>query len=120
MCSAGLLRSPTTAVVLSQEPYNFNTRAAGLDTGHALVAVDEILLHWAQEIVCMNEEQEERLNDKLKKLGLTKTPVIALGIPDSFPYRDPELMKMIKEKYDAKSGRSEAGTQPEESESDSD
>ena len=36
VCSAGLLRSPTAALVLSQEPYNFNTRAAGLDEAFAL------------------------------------------------------------------------------------
>ena len=30
VCSAGLLRSPTAAYVLSQAPYNYNTRAAGL------------------------------------------------------------------------------------------
>ncbi len=30
VCSAGVLRSATTAVVLSKEPFNFNTRSAGL------------------------------------------------------------------------------------------
>lgn len=29
VCSAGLLRSPTAALVLSKDPYNFNTRACG-------------------------------------------------------------------------------------------
>jgi len=41
VCSAGLLRSPTTAFVLSQEPYNYNTRAAGIVDDYALVPVDE-------------------------------------------------------------------------------
>ncbi len=53
VCSAGLLRSPTTAVVLSKEPYNFNTRAAGCVPDYALIKVDAVLIHWADEIVCM-------------------------------------------------------------------
>lgn len=49
VCSAGLLRSPTTAYVLSQAPYNYNTRAAGLVADFALIPVDEVLLRWAEE-----------------------------------------------------------------------
>lgn len=63
VCSAGLLRSPTAAFVLSQEPYNYNTRAAGLIKEFALVPVDEVLIRWADEIVCMSNEQAEQLAD---------------------------------------------------------
>lgn len=101
VCSAGLLRSPTTAVVLSQEPYNFNTRAAGIDLGHALVPVDEVLLTWAEQIVCMTSDQKERLDTQLEKLG-RKTKVICLDIEDSFAYRDPELVAAIKKSYEEK------------------
>lgn len=93
VCSAGLLRSPTAALVLSQEPYNLNTRAAGLDKGHALILVDEILLHWANGIVCMTEDQEV----SLKKL--TKKPVMCLKIEDSYAYRDPKLIELIETQY---------------------
>lgn len=96
VCSAGLLRSPTTAVVLSQEPYNFNTRAAGLVPEFALVNVDQVLLTWADEIVCMTEDQK----DKLEEMAPGKK-VICLNIEDSFAYRNPELMKLIKQNYDA-------------------
>lgn len=98
VCSAGLLRSPTTAVVLSQEPYNFNTRAAGLVPEFALVPVDKVLLSWADEIVCMTEEQGEALAELVKHREIN---VIVLGIEDSFAYRDPELVTLVKEKYDA-------------------
>lgn len=101
VCSAGLLRSPTTAVVLSQDPYNFNTRAAGLNPDYALVPVDEVLLAWADEIVCMTKEQKEDLIDTLKTFGIVGTTVICLNIPDNFAYRNNELMKMIRENYDA-------------------
>jgi predicted protein tyrosine phosphatase len=96
VCSAGLLRSPTAAWVLSQEPYNFNTRAAGLTKEFALIPVDRVLLHWADEIVCMNEDQAAEINGMLEE----PKPVVCLNIPDSFRYRDPELVRLILERYD--------------------
>ena len=95
VCSAGLLRSPTAAWVLSNPPYNYNTRAAGLDTGHALIPVDDVLLEWADEIMCMNEDQQKTLQMRTKK------PVINLKISDNFEYRDKGLIKLIKMHYDA-------------------
>lgn len=96
VCSAGLLRSPTAAVVLAQEPYNFNTRAAGLVADYALIPVDMALLAWADEIVCMTPDQEM----ELRKLAPDKK-IICLGIKDSFMYRDPELIKRIRDSYGA-------------------
>lgn len=97
VCSAGLLRSPTAAVVLSQEPFNYNTRAAGAVSEYALVAVDKVLLEWADEIVCM----EQRHSDLVQDIngGKLEKKVIVLDIPDRFPYRDSELVKMISSKY---------------------
>ena len=95
VCSAGLLRSPTAALVLSQEPYNFNTRACGLDS-YALIHIDEVLITWADEIVCMSEEQENRLREMV-----ADKPITCLYIRDDFSYRDPELIQLIKEKYNA-------------------
>ena len=95
VCSAGLLRSPTTAVVLSQEPFNFNTRAAGLTEEFALVPVDDVLLEWADEVVCMEAKQVA----KLESMMITPKPVKCLHIEDSFGYRDPQLMRLIKDRY---------------------
>lgn len=94
VCSAGLLRSPTAAFVLSQEPYNFNTRAAGLVEEFALVPVDDVLLDWADEIVCMTVEQKLELKTRTKK------KITSLSIDDSYGYRQPELIDLIKMKYD--------------------
>lgn len=98
VCSAGLLRSPTTAMVLSQEPYNYNTRAAGISEEYALIEVDEVLLNWADEIVCMEREQGLALIQKMKDIKMNK-PLKCLNIYDNYAYRDPELIKLIKEKY---------------------
>ena len=99
VCSAGLLRSPTTALVLSQEPYNFNTRAVGLDVSHALVPVDDVLIEWADEIVCMTHEQAIRLS------AMTDKRILCLNISDSYPYRNPKLIKRIKKNYDIEAAK---------------
>jgi len=92
VCSAGLLRSPTAAIILAKK-YNFNTRAVGLETSHALIPLDQVLLEWADEIVCMDNLQEYHL----KLLGAKN--ILNLGIPDQFSYMDPQLVQMIEERY---------------------
>lgn len=94
VCSAGLLRSPTMAVVLSQEPYNFNTRAAGITEEYALIPVDDVLLHWADEIVVAEDYMLDELTPLVDK------PIFSLQLPDIYEYRNPELMALIKERYD--------------------
>jgi predicted protein tyrosine phosphatase len=99
VCSAGLLRSPTAAVVLSQEPFNFNTRAAGCHD-YALVPVDEVLIHWADEIVVMEDRHHSKLDFDFPQISALNKKVIVLGVPDDYPYRDPGLMKLIANRYD--------------------
>lgn len=95
VCSAGLLRSPTAALVLSQPPFNYNTRAAGMVPQFALINVDRVLLNWADEIVCMEKEQQEALEK------VTDKPIICLDIQDSYEYRESRLIWLIAEKYKA-------------------
>lgn len=101
VCSAGLLRSPTAAWVLSQDPWNYNTRACGLED-YALIPFDDILLAWADVIITMDNYQmnriKMRITDNLPPSAPNRLPVISLGIPDNFAFRDPELVKLIVEK----------------------
>lgn len=96
VCSAGLLRSPTVANVLHQE-YEFNTRAAGANNEYALIRVDNVLLEWADEIVCVEKEVADDLR-YAHDLGTKR--VIVLALPDKFPWNDPELRYLIKKQYD--------------------
>lgn len=95
ICSAGLLRSPTAALVLSQPPYNYNTRAAGISDEYALIPVDKVLLHWADEIVCVEQSITNQLLEKFD----VKKPITTLSIPDMYEYRHPLLMEIIKKQY---------------------
>lgn len=98
VCSAGLLRSPTAAHVLAGEPYNLNTRAVGHNREYALQILDDVVLEWADEVVCMTKDQLRVVEDMLDA-GHEKT-VICLDIDDDFAYRDPVLVAKIKKNYD--------------------
>lgn len=98
VCSAGLLRSPTIAYVLSQDPYNCNTRSCGIHD-YALIMIDDVLVTWADEIVVTDDEKVEVINNYLKRLNLS-IPVINLNIPDTFEYRDEDLIYIINRAYE--------------------
>ena len=98
LCSAGLLRSPTTANVLHQE-YGYNTRAAGVNDEYALVRVDPVLLEWADEIVCV--EKSVFLDLQYRWNDLTKDKkIVVMNIPDQYEWNDPTLRAFIKKQYD--------------------
>lgn len=99
VCSAGILRSPTIAHILSAEPYNFNTRIAGC-ASYALTPVTEDLLQWADEIVCADTEHAIYIRNRLMELGVNVDPkIINLKIEDIYEYRNPELVRLIHHHY---------------------
>lgn len=100
VCSAGVLRSPTAAFVLSLEPYNFNTRAAGITKEYALVPVDDVLLNWADEVVFMQEWQRMEAIERFPDAMDGKATKV-LNIDDMYEYRDPALIEIVKAAYDA-------------------
>lgn len=99
VCSAGLLRSPTLAYVLSQDPWNYNTRAVGVEKSYALVPIEEAHLVWADKIVCMNGAQETAILDMITESKFAvKAEVVCINVPDSFGYREPSLIDLMKER----------------------
>lgn len=97
-CSAGILRSPTAAEVLSQK-FGHNTRACGIDIGHALIPIEDVLVDWADEIVVMTKDHEMAIRNRFEP----EVPIICLNIPDQFAFRNPRLIEMIEERYAEKS-----------------
>lgn len=94
VCSMGLLRSPTAAIIL-HNLYGHNTRSAGL-SNTALIKLDSILLHWADEIVVFTKYHETKINENIKNMP---KPVKNLMIDDVFKYMQSELITEIKAKY---------------------
>jgi predicted protein tyrosine phosphatase len=99
VCSGGLLRSPTAAFVLSQAPYNFNTRACGVTVEYALIPIDHVLVEWADEVVFVHPSVEKEYVDRWGVID--NANVIVLNIPDVFSYRDERLIAAITLQYDA-------------------
>lgn len=103
VCSAGLLRSPTIAHTLCGRPYNYNTRSAGTVKSYALNMITEDLLLWADEIVCADTEHMIAVKDMMFTLGYDleklRKEIVCLEIPDIYEYRQPKLVKLIKERY---------------------
>lgn len=103
LCSAGLLRSATAQAVFSAEPYNWNTRNAGVTAEYALIDVSLPLLVWAQEVYVMEARQVKTLEAFMEEVGcsvnlreevLRKTFI--LNIPDEHAYRSPALIALLK------------------------
>lgn len=104
VCSAGCLRSPTAAHILSSDPWNFNTRCAGVSQEYAIIPITEALILWADVIVCMDAIHARVVNEMQNELATQNDnyeykQVIVLDIPDNFAYRDPELVSIMKEKF---------------------
>ena len=94
VCSAGLLRSPTVAWILSNDPFNCNTRAVGSVENFALVHMDHVMVHWADVIVFVSKENAD---DTMHKFDLSKKHLVTLNLPDEFTFRAPALVAVAKE-----------------------
>ncbi len=100
ICSAGMLRSPTAAQVLT-EAYGFNCRSAGIAHDFCLVPVTEMLIYWAQEIVFMEQEHFNVFNWMWKDESVvTGMSYQILNIPDNYRRNDMTLRNLIKDAYD--------------------
>jgi predicted protein tyrosine phosphatase len=99
VCSAGLLRSPTAAIVL-QNTYGFNTRAVGHSSDFALLPIDIVHIAWADEIVCVSMSVSDSLDRVFGKDPIyIKANITVLEVPDRYPYMDHELQKVILRQY---------------------
>lgn len=108
VCLAGCLRSPTAAHILASPPFNFNTRAVGLDKDFAIIPITPALLVWADVIVVMDTDQQKMVNDMQMDIFNTTDDqmfdyqfkqVISLDIMDDYDYRDPTLVKIMTDKF---------------------
>ena len=108
VCSAGCLRSPTAAHILSSEPWNFNTRCAGVSTEYAIIPVTDALIVWADIILVMDSDQQTLINQMQERmfrdmdnwsLDYRFKQVINLEIEDEYDYRNPHLVRIMQDKF---------------------
>jgi len=107
VCSAGCLRSPTAAHILSSPPWNFNTRAVGLSKEYAIVPITDALIAWADIIIVMDSDMVKQVNDMQVALAsnydstfeMDYKQVFNLEIEDDYDYRHPDLVKIMTAKF---------------------
>ena len=101
VCSAGMLRSPTIAWVLSNDPYNFNTRSCGVSKEYALIAIDEALIFWSSSIIVVDKYMTDVIKNIIEKsswnLDFNHPIIHTWDIPDIYEYRNPKLVQIIKD-----------------------
>ena len=97
VCSAGLLRSPTMANTLHAK-YGYNTRAAGYSAEYALIVADDVLVAWADEIVCASSSVASGMIAAFPELA-TDPRLVTLDLPDSYEWNEPVLVKSITDQY---------------------
>ena len=99
ICSAGCLRSPTLANVLHKE-LGYNTRACGSAESFALIPLTEALIHWADEIIFVDEDCKTYLDIETKEeLSLAKARLITLNVPDDYAYGEEVLERELLQQY---------------------
>jgi len=65
-----------------------------------------VLVQWCDEIVCAKAHHLDTLRENF---ALNNKKTYILDIPDNYNYRDPKLVKLIKQRYD-----SLVGSQPKQ------
>lgn len=99
VCSAGLLRSPTMARLLSRNYTNVNPRAVGVSEEYALIPLDNVHLFWADLVLCADTDHFQYVQDYLEATDFNRD-LYCLNIPDDYEFGDPELEKIIQAKFD--------------------
>lgn len=99
VCSENRMRSPTAAAVFS-EYQDIEARSAGTNADCAVPVTGE-LLDWADVVLVMEEMHRGRIERQFPdRLGDTRLAV--LSIPDVFPFMDPLLVDMLRERVPAR------------------
>ena len=71
--------------------------AGGFIGGHLV----KNLMNEGNEVVCADTEHALWVRNKMMEWMLDK-PIIDLQIPDNYEYRNPELVELIKERYESR------------------
>jgi predicted protein tyrosine phosphatase len=90
VCSGGMLRSATCAHMMAAVA-DWNTRNCGTMSS-ALPPMHGNLMEWAETIYCMERHHAEAV---AAEFPWAQNKIVVMGIPDRFPYRDPELINLI-------------------------
>lgn len=95
ICSQNKWRSLTAEGLFDNHPH-YEARSAGTEPG-ARVRVTAGHLGWAEIIFVMERRHADRLREKFAA-ELRGKPLIILRIPDKYPFGDPQLIALLRER----------------------
>ena len=103
-----MLRSPTAAWILSNEPFNLNTRSCGTED-YALIPLDAGLIGWADQIIVMDEWQARQVNAIQIEMNrqsiiigddvFQQRPVLIANVSDPYDFKHPQLIGIMTELF---------------------
>jgi predicted protein tyrosine phosphatase len=97
VCSRNQWRSPTAETIYRDDP-RVEVRSAGTSAA-ARCRVTEKLLRWADLVLVMEYEHQQRLRDQFHA-ALHDIKVGVLDIPDDYHAMDEELISLLRERVE--------------------
>jgi predicted protein tyrosine phosphatase len=92
-----------TAHKIYQRDSRFEVKSAGTDkTANTILSED--LLNWADAIIVMEKSHRNFIRNNYPKMYNVKK-IVCLYIPDEYDYMQPELIAILKEKFEDVIGR---------------
>ena len=97
VCTVNRMRS-ATAYEIYKDDQRFEADSAGTDI-HAATPLEEWHLEWADAIVVMEKHHRNAIRSKFPDL-YDKKPIVCLYIEDIYDFMQPELIAIVREKFE--------------------
>ena len=97
VCRQNRRRSATAERLFAKNP-SLDVRSAGTSDA-ALVQVNDQMLEWADVIFAMDDQQQRALEQRFPGHAALQR-LVCLGIPDHYPFLDPELVTLLERRVE--------------------
>ncbi len=87
-----------TAQEIYKNDSRFEVKSAGTDSGAATVLTKD-LLEWADSVLVMEKHHRNTIRKLFPEIYKSKK-IVCLYIPDEYDYMQPELIQVIKYKFE--------------------
>ncbi len=97
VCTVNRMRSATAHRIYQDDP-RFDVDSAGRDI-RAATPLEEWHLEWADAIVVMEKHHQNVIRTRFPQL-YEKKPIVCLFIEDIYDFMQPELITILREKFE--------------------
>lgn len=97
VCTVNRMRSATAYELYKDDP-RFEVDSAGTDRT-ANTVLEEWHLEWADAIVVMEKQHRNKIRERFPML-FERKPIVCLYIEDIYDFMQPELIAVLREKFE--------------------